>query len=282
MENGADQCKAHILFDSDTSQEEDEVWDEKRFNDDLALAQQVAEAEAALNMATFTNTKQKPKQGPVGKGKLSAKTSVKWNVGMPCRAVYEEDGFSYEAFVVKLVNEKECIVRFLGYDNCEVVAIDSLKPSDGSEACYQQLIEALYPQCLDNKYVKKKAPSGEAVDDANDGAQQNTEKSSKKHNKKNAQKKKNVPKEQIILADFPDLSFVCKMPKPVVNMLKNIQDIMHSDVPKPPPPPPMKSGSDMENRDEMYSMLNSWYTSGYYTGLYEGMKRAKEIAQNGN
>ena len=36
----------------------------------------------------------------------------------------------------------------------------------------------------------------------------------------------------------------------------------------PPPPPPMPAAPGSEN-EAMYSMLISWYMSGYHTGYYQ-------------
>lgn len=33
---------------------------------------------------------------------------------MPCRAIYEGDGQEYEAFILRLISDTECVVRFLG------------------------------------------------------------------------------------------------------------------------------------------------------------------------
>lgn len=37
-----------------------------------------------------------------------------WAVGMPCRAVFFEDGEEYEAEVHAILDDMECVVKFLG------------------------------------------------------------------------------------------------------------------------------------------------------------------------
>jgi hypothetical protein len=53
-----------------------------------------------------------------GKAKTTKNTkkpvTTHWKASMPCRAVYEGDGQEYEAVVLRIINENECIVRFLG------------------------------------------------------------------------------------------------------------------------------------------------------------------------
>lgn len=38
----------------------------------------------------------------------------KWIVGAPCRAAYSEDGVIYEAIILKIYENKTCIVKFVG------------------------------------------------------------------------------------------------------------------------------------------------------------------------
>lgn len=33
---------------------------------------------------------------------------------MPCRSIYEGDGLEYEAFILRMINKDECVVRYLG------------------------------------------------------------------------------------------------------------------------------------------------------------------------
>ncbi|KAJ8380538.1 hypothetical protein SKAU_G00013160 [Synaphobranchus kaupii] len=52
---------------------------------------------------------------------------------------------------------------------------------------------------------------------------------------------------------------------------------MSSGPPMMPPPPPLSPDSPEDN-DAMSCMLLSWYMSGYHTGYYMGLKRAREEA----
>lgn len=53
---------------------------------------------------------------------------------------------------------------------------------------------------------------------------------------------------------------------------------LHSSLPMPPIPPlpPMLKASLEDESEHFSAMLMAWYMSGYYTGLYQGHKLAKE------
>ncbi|CAG9790796.1 unnamed protein product [Diatraea saccharalis] len=87
---------------------------------------------------------------------------------MPCRAVYEVDGREYEAFVLRIINENECIVRFLGYENSEIVSISTLKPSLGKEERNRQIEQALEDK-TDEAYTSQ-SPNTEKMDCTSDRA----------------------------------------------------------------------------------------------------------------
>lgn len=51
-------------------------------------------------------------------------------------------------------------------------------------------------------------------------------------------------------------------------------------IPPMPPIPPMLKDSLGDDTEHFSAMLMSWYMSGYYTGLYQGHKLAKQQQQN--
>ena len=68
-----------------------------------------------------------------------------WEVGMPCRALFAEDGIEYEGEIVNIDStedgDKYVIVRFVGYGNEESIWLDDVLPSAGPEAAQRQIQE---------------------------------------------------------------------------------------------------------------------------------------------
>lgn len=57
-----------------------------------------------------------------------------WRIGDVCRAIYSQDGEAYEAEILVKIQEDRCVVKFIGYNNEEVVNLKDLQPSLGSQA----------------------------------------------------------------------------------------------------------------------------------------------------
>ncbi|XP_013173922.1 PREDICTED: survival motor neuron protein isoform X2 [Papilio xuthus] len=257
--------KGMNLSETDETVEED-IWDDRKLNDAYDKALKIANAEVAKRVAMSTNTQnlvknpekdQTKTKNDISPQKLKCpqKKSVKWQAGMPCRAVYDEDGQEYEAFVLRIINDKECIVKFLGYDNSEIVSISSLKPTLGKHERMRQTQQALCDK--DDGFGSQSLLENMDCSDAGTslGSTDGSFQKKKKSNKKKNQRKMN----------FPDV--------PIFNptMLGNLNSM---DMPLPPPPP-IGFGSEHDSSEDqaISSMLLSWYMSGYYTGLYQGMKR---------
>ncbi|XP_045538854.1 survival motor neuron protein isoform X1 [Papilio machaon] len=246
---------------------EEDIWDDRKLNDAYDKALKIANAEVAKRVAMSTNTqnlvKNPQKDKTTSKNETSSqklngsqRKSVKWQAGMPCRAIYEVDGQEYEAFVLRLINDKECIVKFLGYDNSEIVSLSSLKPTQGKHERMRQTQQAL----CDNDDGFGSQPLFENMDCSDAGTSLGSTDGSFQKKKKSLNKKKNQRK-----MNLPDI--------PMFNpaMLGNLNSM---DMPLPPPPP-IGFGSEHSSSEDqaLSSMLLSWYMSGYYTGLYQGMKR---------
>ncbi|KAL0870372.1 hypothetical protein ABMA27_005382 [Loxostege sticticalis] len=283
--------KSEILYvkgmnvsESDGEDGDEDIWDDRKLNDAYDKALRIANAEVAKRLAMSTNNQNKNKEGQPANRKDkqpnkggSSKGNKKnqngnWKVGMPCRAVYEGDGIEYEAIVMRIVNDKECVVRFLGYDNSEIVLISTLKPSLGKEEQTIQIEQALDDK-TDEAYTSQ-SPNTERMDCVSDRVPSpgSTEQSFHRK-KKSGKKKKNQNSKMPNGFEMPEMPF----PMPHMSAIRNLGAM---DMPLPPPPP-LALGARSECEEQaVSSMLLSWYMSGYYTGLYQGLKRAKESRRN--
>ncbi|KAI5651499.1 survival motor neuron protein (SMN) domain-containing protein [Phthorimaea operculella] len=143
-------CKGMNMSHSESEVDiSEEKWDDEQLNAAYDKALKLANVEVAKRIAMATNSSGKKNEGKDKSRKPSKKQGSKklqWSSGMPCRAIYEEDGLEYEAFVLRILNDKECIVKFLGYDNSETVDIETMKPSLGKEAQRRQMEQAMLDQ----------------------------------------------------------------------------------------------------------------------------------------
>ncbi|XP_045775647.1 survival motor neuron protein isoform X2 [Maniola jurtina] len=294
-----------ISSESGGEENDNDIWDDCKLNNAYDKALSMANIEVAKRLAMSTNTEANdstPKNPipNVTPAKTKKKNKNKWKAGMNCRAVYEEDGIEYEAIVTRIINDKECVVRFLGYENSEIMPISSLKQSLGKKQRNKQIAEALAdgdfsvhsntaeemdcsdrqtPEVKENRETRrigqsktrkrpidtiKEKMSISAVCIKRSKTMETTSSSKKKKSKKNTAKTTNG----FTLPDLPSMHL------PSFAELKNLAAI---DMPIPPPPPMTMPRQEADGEDQaMSSMLLSWYMSGYYTGLYQGMKRARE------
>ncbi|CAH0725072.1 unnamed protein product, partial [Brenthis ino] len=255
--------KGMNLSESEQDDEEEDIWDDSKLNDAYDKALRIANAEVAKRVAMSTNTSSKDGNDMKLKSQSNTKSSHKkdktqWKAGMHCRALYDGDGIEYEALLLRVINDKECVVRFLGYENSEIVSISYLKPSLGKSERTKQIEEALADRMSDkNSNNLSNVENMECSDrPLSPGSTVSFQKKKKKGKKKSKQKPMNG-------FDFPE------MPMPDLAQLRNLGAI---EMPIPPPPLGLRSGADNEEQ-AVSSMLISWYMSGYYTGLYQGMKR---------
>ncbi|RVE44795.1 hypothetical protein evm_010547 [Chilo suppressalis] len=272
--NGMLNAKDMLYYSESYDEEGDEdIWDDRKLNDAYDKALRIANAEVAKRVAMSTNTQHKNKEGNnenkkekvLNKTKSNKKcVNTQWKAGMPCRAMYEVDGQEYEAFVLRIINENECVVRFLGYENSEIVSISSLKQSLGKEERNRQ-IELALDDKTDEAYTSQ-SPNTEKMDYSDRALSPGSTEKSFIRNKKATKKKKNVNSSTLNGFDLPG------MPFPMPNMAALRNQLGSSETPLAPPPLLGMDGEDQA----LSSMLLSWYMSGYYTGLYQGMKRAKQ------
>lgn len=262
------------LSDTDQDENDEDIWDDKKLKDAYDKAVKIANVEVARRVAMSTNTQQGKKED-VDKNKkekpqksLSTAKKRTWKAGAPCRAQYDGDGFDYEAFIVRIINDEECVVKFLGYDNTEIVPISSLKPTLGNDERVRQ-IEQFFREKMDDGFASQ-SPNLDAMELSSD-VMQSTGSTERQRKKKKSTKKKSHSR-SFNGMEMPDMPF----PMPNISLMKNFGSM---DMPIPPPPPMNFSRTDSEDQ-ALSSMLLSWYMSGYYTGLYQGMKRAKESRRN--
>ncbi|XP_038221784.1 survival motor neuron protein [Zerene cesonia] len=259
---------------SESEEEEEYVWDDRKLNDAYDKAIRIANAEVAKRVAMSTNTQSNndPTKQSTSKNKSAKPTTQKprssktiWKAGMPCRAVFEEDGLEYEALILSIVNDKECIVQFLGYNNLQKVLVSTLNPSLDRQAQTLQVEKALLDRADDG--FESQSPNVDDMEYSDRGSRSPGVMNTFSQNRKKSAKKKNKQK-PMNKFDLPDI------PMPNMSMLKNLGSM---DMPLPPPPPLHLSRGDVDSEEQaVSSMLLSWYMSGYYTGLYQGMKRARE------
>lgn len=273
-------AKSELLYvkgmnSSESDEEIGDIWDDKKLNDAYDKALRIANVEVAKRVAMSTNTQgnkdhSKNKKGRPTSKPSSSKIDIEWKTGMPCRAIYEGDGLEYEAFLLRMINDKECVVRFLGYENSEIVLINSLKPTLGNEERTRQIQQALNEKEDDG--FGSQSPNCDGMDFGSDRIPSpgSTEKS---FQKKKTSKSKKKQAGQWKGFDLPEMNM------PNFSMLNNLGSM---DMPMPPPPPMNFANHNRSDSEEqaISSMLLSWYMSGYYTGLYQGMKRAKKTQGN--
>ncbi|CAH1637453.1 unnamed protein product [Spodoptera littoralis] len=283
---------------SESEGDDDDQWDDKKLNDAYDKAVRIANVEVAKRVAMSTNTqgstndptfspkKEKLATKPAKKKAtiLSANTNgiaddkpkeMRWKPSMPCRLVYAEDGLEYEAVIVRIVDDNDCVVKYLGYDNQELVSIDSLKQSLGKDARAQQIKDARRDQTEDSYGSLSPNVDGAEAVECSDRVPSPDSIGRSSHKKKKPSKKKKNQARGININGFelPEMP-----PIPNLSMLRNQLGSMEM----PMPPPPMALSMDRSDTEDqaISSMLLSWYMSGYYTGLYQGLKRAKDGRRN--
>lgn len=273
--------KGMNMSESDEEDNMDSAWDDKKLTEAYDKALKIANAEVAKRVAMSTNSQHNAKEDSSNKKKdrsssskvgTSKKKDIQWKPGMPCRSIYEGDGMEYEAFVLRLINDEECVVRYLGYENSEIVPIHTLKPTNGNDARTRQIELALQDKADDG--FGSQSPNTMEEMEVSDRllSSDNAERSPFQKKRRPAKKKKASSKSNNF--DLPEMP----MHMPNIPMLRNLGSM---EMPMPPPPMAFTSSGRSDSEDQaISSMLLSWYMSGYYTGLYQGLKRAKESRGN--
>ncbi|XP_045512136.1 survival motor neuron protein isoform X1 [Pieris brassicae] len=259
--------KGMDLDESQSEEDDGNVWDDRKLNNAYDKAIKIVNIEVAKRIAMSTNTQTETdsKQNQIKPKKEHPKKKTKkinWKAGMSCRALYDEDGLEYEAVILSILNDRECIVQFSEYDNLQKVELSSLHPTinNHQKTQYSKLEK-------DDDGFESQSPYG---DDAELGATAHVDSIKQIYERVSSDKKRNKQKSRNNSFTLPDI------PMPDMSMIRNMGGI---ELPFPPPPPQL--GEIQDEQQAVSSMLLSWYMSGYYTGLYQGMKKAKEDIRRG-
>lgn len=230
----------------------DDEWD------DSAL---IAAYDKAMNKAKIEVAKKKniPYKSPAGNDQKSKK-KVKWNVGDYCQAVFSEDGLYYEA-IINEINESNdsCTIQFVGYGNEEETTLSALAPSVGRFERQRQ-----------EEIAKSQEQNGD-YDDAESSSYSEEESVRKRRGESKKGQHHSVQSQKEPVPDHRCYVY------------KNAQQCNVAPVPAYPPhppppalptPPPLLMDRVGPEDDKLYSMLLSWYMSGYHTGFYMGSRQA--------
>jgi survival motor neuron protein len=220
---------------SDSNEKAGVVWDDsliiKTYDGSLDLLKE----DVAKIIATKTN-----KKGAIKKPEENGAVN-QFKVGDYVRSTYS-DGVDYEARIIKMNDDDEtCKIRYVGYENEEIVNVVDLIQTWGKKARRKQKEEAkesVMSNCASSAKPDAELDTDDAVDE-----------------KPSSSTRKNKIK---------------------VNFGKYFMPGSKFSIPPPPPMPPIPSGEDGEEMDDSLSaMLMSWYMAGYYAGYYQAEKRHK-------
>lgn len=120
-----------------------DLWDDtlliKAYEDSLRLAQE----KVAKRIAQSTNNRYGGEGSQSDEDNTApAGVDCGFKVGDFVRCTFSEDGVDYEAEVVAFVDDDQCTVRYLGYNNEETVESGLLIPTWGKKARATQVVRA--------------------------------------------------------------------------------------------------------------------------------------------
>jgi len=270
-----------VLFKRGEESEESDAWDDTaliKAYDDAVSAMKAQLAETNPEFAPLVKPKAKKKKRNRNKKKLSA--PCQWNVGDLCQAVFTEDSEVYEARILATQpSQGTCTVQYLGYGNEEEQEMTDLLPPAG-------------------------VASSQRTDTASEAESVNPEPATPMpvmpKSRKSKRHARPAPGPPVWGAPMPGHPLPVppfgQMPPP--QMLPPFQAPgfpsfppqgpigaasahMYPGAPPsapypgvPPPPPLFPQPGPGSEGEAMYSMLISWYMSGYHTGFYQGLKQA--------
>lgn len=226
-----------------------DIWDDslliKAYNESLQLGkEQVAKAIAR----NTNNRQQKLQTQSESESSLASdreqinKKDGSFKVSDYVRVTYD-DGIDYEARIITIdESDNTCLIKYLGYDNEQVVSVTNLLPSWGKKSRKKQICAA-----VDNNV--------EMITDENDGA-------SLRNGKKPAKRIRKYHHAKMFDRNREHNNYHLLPPPPT------------------PPMPPMLDDSVAD--PDLSAMLMSWYMSGYYTGLYQGRRQTKSHQHKNN
>lgn len=187
------------------------------------------------------------------KGACETGSKPLYHVGDYCRATYD-DGVDYEAKILAVDKSGDALIRYVGYNNEQTVAIEDLVPSWGRKARRKQREDAA-------ELAAEEDPNRMEM---SDDEVKLTNKASKI--RINIDPNFRIPKAGTGSSRLASTGFHAGMGASFM-------------VPPPPPMPPMLEDDDDLESENLSAMLMSWYMSGYYTGLYHGQKMSQKRAR---
>lgn len=289
----AARSKASNSSSSDGEHSTDDIWDDtliiRNYDESLAMVRE----EVAKRLAMKTNKKMLAKAADTGAGSqeqqpqasTSTQQQVKlkteegessgvenssaekgacetgskpsYQVGDYCRATYD-DGVDYEAKILAVDKSGDALIRYVGYNNEQTVAIEDLVPSWGRKARRKQREDAAELAAAEEDPTRMEMSDDEVkLTDKANKIRINIDPNFRMPKAGGA-----VPKHRGVAAT----SFHAGMGASFM-------------VPPPPPMPPMLEDDDDLESENLSAMLMSWYMSGYYTGLYHGQKMSQKRAR---
>lgn len=221
--------------------------------------------------------KTQKRNGRKRRRKARNKTHREWAAGDHCQAKFTVDEKWYEATIVSVDNERgKCTVQYVGYGNSEEQPLSALSHSMGAAVRREQGSKsALMPDDAEatqsDDLMEQSSEASSIVSQAKVGFKSmniNAEKSGgPSHFSKNPQ----IPPEPSNFGrSKPGISTFAGM---------TAGSVMNDMVP-PPLPPHVLTSLPGDDSEALSAMLMSWYMSGFHTGYYQGLKRAKNCSQN--
>lgn len=222
-----------------------DVWDDTALQKAYDKAYDVLKSQ----VGTVESGSDPPKKIPKGNKKKTRKKNsgkANWKIGDRCVSEYGEDGLFYNGRVISIEGNK-CVVKYDYYENEEDKLLSELTRR-GKKSNLRQTTSNTY---LQSPTPPQKSPIP---------SHQSTSQQSSSHNSPSP-----TP------PDF-NHSHTPTSPNHIPCPLPSSES---PNLPCIPPPPLPSLPLPPEDRDTLYSMLTSWYMSGYYTGFYKGRQEVK-------
>lgn len=211
--------------------------------------------------------------------KSKQKQQREWAVGDHCQAQFAEDSKWYEATIL-VVNQDRgtCTVQYVGYGNKEEVPLTAIGQSMGAAVRREQSRTADLEKDLD----VEASPSDDMFEHSSQASSILSQ--SQSFISMNKSKASGLGKQSKSFAHshLPIFSGPSPFPGAVGSGVSGFpglasQSPIH-DMVAPPLPPHILTSLPSDDSEALSAMLMSWYMSGFHTGYYQGLKRARNIA----
>ncbi|XP_034240423.1 survival motor neuron protein [Thrips palmi] len=211
------------------------------------------------------------------KGK--SKQHREWAAGDHCQAKFTVDEQLYEATVVSIDHDRgTCIVQYVGYGNSEEQPLSALSHSMGAAVRREQVNIATL-KAEDTEAAQSDDPMERSSEASSTISLSKMGLGDSSHKNANAQKSRNPP----YVPRPPHFSAPSNSGGPRLGV-PNFSGIRApsamNDMVPPPLPPHVLASLPGDDSEALSAMLMSWYMSGFHTGYYQGLKRAKNFSQS--